>query len=166
MNITSTSERGVTVQGQFKIWSDIEDREITVNSKTVSWDTLRAASKQEDKDLAAVYSDILTRAEKMEETRLIAEDRKRYGYPLRTGFGQQYSGQIVSRAWEIRRVQDGKKDVRVAYILTYDRSDRSITRTPSPEFADYDECLDWLSHNYGGWHEELGERTAEVWLRD
>ena len=168
MKINSTSERGVTVQGQFKVWSDTEDREITVNSKTISWDTLRAAAKQEDAELAGVYADLLARSEKMETSRLISENWKQYGYPLRTGFGHQYAGQIVIRAWEVRRKQYDRKDVRIAYIIAWDRSVPEVrVESTSPEFADIAACYEWLTKNYGGWHDELGgERTASTWLHD
>lgn len=163
--ILNTNERGVTVRGAFKIWSDAEDRDITVSSKLVPWDTLRAAAKQEDRELAKTYADILSRAEGLEAKRIISEDWKQFGYPLRTGFGRQYQGQHVMRAWEVRRLQRDGKDMRVAYIVTWDRSDNTRTRKASPAFVEYDQAIAWLAENYGGWHDELGgERTADTWL--
>lgn len=149
MRIDSTDKNGVTVDGKF-----------------VTWELLQRAAKQEDKGLAVVYADILKRAASIEEKRVISEDWKAYGYPLRTGFSQYYRGQHVMRAWEIRRAQRNRKDARVAYILTWDRSDNSRTREASPEFADYDQALAWVRENYHdgrGWHDE-SDGTADMWL--
>lgn len=133
--------------------------------KFVSWNTLRAAAAQEDKDLAAHYQQLLHRAQKQNEHRLVSEDWTKYGYPLRTGFSLDYAGQAVMRAWEIRRLQSHGLDVRVAYIVTWDRSDNTFTRQASPEYTEYDESLDWVSAHYGTWHNEIGgERTAKTWL--
>lgn len=148
MTINDTNENGAIVDGKF-----------------ITWELLRRAAKQEDADLAAAYSDILQRAARHDERRIISEDWKTYGYPLRTGFSQRYRGQIVMRAWEIRRVRRAGKDLRVAYILTWDRSDNTTRREASPEFADYEQAADWVLATYGGWHDELGgERTASTWL--
>jgi hypothetical protein len=139
----------------------------TFNGKFVSWATLRAAATQEDKDLAMPYAELLERAKKAESSRLISADWKEFGYPVRTGFDQKFRGQIVMRAWEVRRIQRPKVDVRVAYIITWDRSDNSLTRLASPELPDYDAAQAWVLANYGGWHEELGgERTASSWLHN
>lgn len=138
---------------------------VTVGGKFVEWRVLEAAAKQEDAALATAYADILRRAKQIDDKRIISEDWKEFGYPLRTGFGRQYQGQHVMRAWEIRRVSRVGKDVRVAYIVSWDRSDNTRTRTASPDLAEYDGAIAWLSINYGGWHDELGgERTADTWL--
>lgn len=135
--------------------------------KFVAWGTLTAAANQEDKSLAGLYSDLLDRAKKAEAKRLIAENWKEFGYPIRTGFGRQYAGQHLMRAWEIRSFSrpGGVKSI-VAYIVTWDRSINEITRMSSPKFAEYDLALDWVGKHYGGWHDELGgQRTANIWLR-
>ena len=165
MKIQSTDENGVRMSGKFAEFDEYTERERKTDSKFVSWGTLRDAAKQDDKQLATAYAEILQQAERLEARRVISDDWKQYGYPLRTGFGRQYAGQIVQRAWETRRVQRGGKDLRIAYIVTWDRSDNSFTRRASPEFSTHDEALDWVSDNYGGWHDELGgERTAGTWF--
>ena len=159
--ITLTSPEGVTFGGISGGPGHV------IGGARVTWDTLRAAATQEDTTLAAQYSDILERAKQAEESRLVAEDWKSYGYPLRTGYNDRESGQIVSRAWEIRRIQRPRIDVRVAYIVTYDRSDRTITRTASPELPDYDAAWDWVRDNYGMSSRDMGgERTASMWFTD
>ena len=141
---------------------------VTINYIFVPWRTLSAAAKQENADLAKAYAEILAAALAKDAARITSEDWKQYGYPLRTGFGRQYAGQAVMRAWETRRIQKSGKDVRVAYIVTWDRSmptGKSISRVASPELATHEEALTWVAEKYGPWHDELGgERTASVWM--
>ncbi|HCE10666.1 MAG TPA: hypothetical protein DEQ40_19060 [Oxalobacteraceae bacterium] len=97
--------------------------------------------------------------------RIISEDWKKYGYPLRTGFGRQYAGQTVMYAWEVRRVGRDGNVALVAYIVRWDRCDNTRTREASPDFAEYGHALAWLSEHYGTWHDEFGgERTADSFL--
>ena len=164
---TKTDAAGVTFGGR-KISADF-----VVDGKFVPWYKLEAAAAQEDKDLAAVYADVLTRARKAETSRRkaetsrqISENWKQYGYPLRTGFNGAYRGQIVMLAWEIRRVQRTGVDAHVGYIIEWDRSTNttSIIAT-SPELPDFDAATAWVRENYGSSTEDIGgERTASTWL--
>lgn len=135
---------------------------VTVDHKTVTWDELRAAAKQEDPRLAAIYTDILKQALDAESRRLTGENWAQYGFPLLTGYSQRYGGQIVKKAWEIRRL----KGELIAYIVTLDGSTGELSRESSPEMADMEAARQWVRGNYGPWHDELGlERTASVWLQ-
>ena len=128
----------------------------------VAWRVLEAAAQQPERDLATIYRQILTDAKKQNAQRLIPEDWKLYGFPLRTGYGKQYDGQCVRLAWEIRRKTVNGADSRIAYIVRYDRSETNrVTRTASPAFATYEEAMDWVSENYrGGWHDEAGVEST------
>ncbi len=143
--VTATSETGVTIN----------------NDVRVSWKVLRAAAKQEDEVLQASYQRILAEAEKREAARLTAEEYRRIGFPLSTGFDQKYRGQIVMRAWEIR----SKGKDRVAYVICWDRSTNTTEiELTSPEFPNIKAAHVWVLANYGAWHDELGASTASAWL--
>jgi hypothetical protein len=153
IDIESTGEKGAVVAGIF-----------------LPWALLDSAARQDDAELAAIYADIRARARRAEMDRVehdrIAAEWRTLGYPLRTGYARQYGGQIVSAAWETRRIAGGKT---VAYIVWLDRSEsrgKRLTREASPAFNTHDQAMAWVKANYNsgrGWHDET-DGTAKAWL--